>query len=264
MKISRSGYYKYLQRKPSKRDIENEILSKKIKEIFDEHKGRYGTIRITKVLNSQGIQINRKRVGKLMHKMGLYAKGSRYKYKYFNKKGPSIDRPNLLNQVFQTNAKNKIWLGDITYIPTKRGTLYLAIFLDLYTRKVTGWSMDTRMNDTLVINAFNQAYGKEHPNKGLIIHTDQGSQYTSSNFQSLLRTHGATSSVSRKGNPYDNALMESFYKTLKRELVHDADFEAPEQAQMEIFKYIETYYNTKRMHSSLDFLTPVQYEKLYS
>jgi len=193
--------------------------------------------------------------------MGLYAKGSQYKYKQYNRKGPTINRPNLLNQVFQTDANNKVWVGDITYIPTKRGTLYLSVFLDMFTRKVTGWAMDTRMKEALVTEAFLQACGKEHPSKGLVVHTDQGTQYTSSKFQATLRKHGTIHSVSRKGNPYDNALMESFYKTIKRELIHGANFETPEQAQIEIFKYIETYYNTKRMHSSLEFRSPVEFEQ---
>ncbi|KIP28651.1 integrase core domain protein [Bacillus thuringiensis serovar morrisoni] len=234
------------------------MLSEEIQKIFEEHKGRYGSLRITKVLEKKGIKVNRKRVGK------LYAKGSRYRYKRYNKKSPSIERPNLLNQVFQTDQRNKIWVGDITYIPTQKGTLYLAIFVDMYSRKVIGWSMNTRMKDTLVIDAFLQGYKKEHPKKGLIIHTDQGSQYTSGNFQTTLKKYGAISSVSRKGNPYDNALMESFYKTIKRELIQGAKFKTPEQARKEIFKYIELYYNTKRMHSSLDYLSPIEFEKAYS
>ena len=136
--------------------------------------------------------------------MGLYAKGSQYKYKHYNRKGTTINRPNLLNQVFQTDANNKVWVGDITYPPTKRGTLYLSVFLDMFTRKVTGWAMDTRMKEALVTEAFLQACGKEHPSKGLVVLTDQGTQYTRSKFQATLRKHGAIHSVSRKGNPYDS------------------------------------------------------------
>ncbi len=240
------------------------MLSEEIQQIFEEHKGRYGSLRITKVLEKKGIKVNRKRVGKLMRQMKLYAKGSRYRYKRYNKKSTSIERPNLLNQVFQTDQRNKIWVGDITYIPAPKGTLYLAVFVDMYSRKVTSWSMSTRMKDSLVIDAFLQGYQKEHPKTGLIIHTDQGSQYKGSNFQSTLKQYGAVSSVSRKGNPYDNALMESFYKTIKRELIQGAKFRTPEQARIEIFKYIELYYNTKRMHSSLEYLTPSEFEKAYS
>lgn len=194
--------------------------------------------------------------------MALYAKGSRYKYKYKNYKRPSLIHPNLVNQTFLATRKNIIWLGDITYIKVSERFLFLAVYINVFTRKIVGWSMDTRMKDQLVIDALNQAVGKEQPQPGLIIHTDQGSQYTGSRFQSLLRQHNFKASMSRKGNPYDNALMESFYKTIKRELIHDANFASIEQAQLEIFKYIETYYNTKRLHSSLGFLSPKEFEIL--
>lgn len=196
-----------------------------------------------------------------MHSMDLQPKGSRYTYKKYAKNIAAV-RPNLLNQVFKADDKNKIWVGDITYIPTKKRMLYLAVFVDVYSRKVVGWAMDTKMKDALVIAAFDQAYGKEHPAQGLIVHTDQGSQFMSGSFRQLLKSRKAIQSNSRKGNPYDNALMESFYKTIKRELIKDAQFETPEQAKREIFKYIELYYNTKRMHSALGFVSPVEFEKL--
>lgn len=264
LNVSRAGYYKYLNHKPSNSDIENEVLSKEIKQIFEENKGRYGSIRIAKVLDQKGLHVSRKRVSRIMRNMKLTPKGCRYRYKHYNQKTNAVERPNLLNQVFESDVKNKIWVGDITYIPTKRGTLYLAVFIDIYSRKVIGWSMDKRMKDTLVMDAFMQAYGKEQPQNGLIVHTDQGSQFTGGGFQALLKKHSAVHSASRKGNPYDNAVMESFYKTIKRELIQDANYESPEQAQKEIFKYIEIYYNTKRMHSSLGYLSPSQFEELNS
>lgn len=264
LKVSRSGYYKYLEHKPSARDIENGVLSTEIKKIFDEHKSRYGSLRITKVLEQNGIKVNRKRVARLMRMMGLYPKGTNYKYKKYHQNNAKEEHANLLNQMFKASDKNKIWIGDITYIPTQKKTLYLAVFIDIFSRKVVGWAMDTRMKDQLVIAAFNQAYGKEHPEPGLIVHTDQGAQFTSGNFQMLLKARKAIHSESRKGNPYDNALMESFYRTLKRELIQDAHFATPEQAQKEIFKYIELYYNTKRMHSSLGYVSPTDFEKLNS
>ncbi|OZV11714.1 hypothetical protein CIW83_13780 [Tissierella sp. P1] len=237
--VSRAGYYKYLNHKQSKRDLENEALKEVIKEIFDENKGRYRSIRIGKVLEQRGIHVNRKQISRLMHEMNLCPKGTRYSYKKYNQKNRGEERPNLLNQMFVTDTKNKIWVGDITYVPTRKGTLYLAVFIDMFSRKVVGWSMGSRMKDTLVIEAFLQAYGKERPKFGLIVHTDQGSQYTSGNFRTTLVKYGATHSNSRKGNPYDNAAMESFYQTIKRELIQDAHFATPEQAQKEIFKYIE-------------------------
>ena len=264
LNVSRSGYYKYLEHKPSARDIENEVLSAEIRKIFEEHKGRYGSLRISKVLEQNGIKVNRKRVARLMRLMGLYSKGSQYKYKKYHRNNSKEEHANLLNQIFKASDKNKIWVGDITYIPTQKKTLYLAVYIDVFSRKVVGWAMDTRMKDQLVIAAFNQAFGKEHPEPGLIVHTDQGAQFIGNNFQMLLKARKAVHSTSRKGNPYDNALMESFYRTLKRELIQDAHFETPEQAQKEIFKYIELYYNTKRMHSSLGYVSPPQFEELNS
>ena len=258
--VSRSGYYKYLHWTPPRRLIENEVYKDKIKAIFEANHGRYGTIRIQKSLEQEGIRVNRKRIGRLLHEMGLIAKGARYRYKHYNKKTDNNDIPNLLNQVFKSSSKNKIWVGDITYIPTQSKTLYLAVFIDIYSRKVVGWAMSTRMKSSLVVDAFLQGIGKEHPAEGLVVHTDHGSQFTSDLFTRVLKAHGAVHSESRKGNPYDNALMESFYRTIKRELIQDSVFQNPEQARSEIFKYIEIYYNIKRMHSALGYISPVQYE----
>lgn len=261
LNVSRSGYYKYISWKPSSHTIENNLIRAEIKQIFDEHKGRYGSSRISKELENKGILVSRKRVAKLMRMDGLYPKGTPYHYR--RKSGKQREgRPNLLNQIFEAKGRNQIWLGDITYIPTRKKTLYLAVFLDVYSRKIVGWSMDTRMKEKLVIDAFNQAYGREHPEAGLIVHTDQGAQYTGNAFRSLVRSHKAIISNSRKGTPYDNAPMESFYRTLKRELINDVRFKNPEEAKAEIFKYIETYYNTKRMHSALGYLTPTDFEKM--
>lgn len=151
----------------------------------------------------------------------------------------------------------KILIG--TVLLSQAG-LSIARFTDIFSRKVTGWTMDTRIRDSLVLSALNQAIGREHPEKGLIVQTDRGSQYTSQRFQALLNRYGFVQSMSRKGNPYDNAIMESFYRTLKRELVQDAHYENPEQARQDIFRYIELYYNTERIHSALGWLSPVQFE----
>ena len=260
LRISRSGFYDYLKRRKSKRAIENEALAEMIEDIFHEHKARYGSRRIQKVLEQQGIHVNPKRVCRLMSEQNLIAKGTRKSDHYQPDKNTYDEKENILNQVFKASQKNQIWVGDITYIPTKQGWLYLAVFIDIFSRKVTGWAMDTRVRDTLVLSALNQAIGREHPVEGLIIHTDRGAQYTAQRFQALLLRYGFRQSMSRKGNPYDNAIMESFYRTLKRELVRDAHYDNPEQARLDIFKYIETYYNTKRIHSALGWVSPAQFE----
>ena len=260
LNISRSGFYDYLQRKKSKRTIENEALTEMIEDIFRDNSGRYGARRIQRVLQKQGVKVNSKRVSRLMSENGLIAKGTRKTYRRQRSGKPYEEKENILNQVFSAKERNKIWVGDITYIPTKHGFLYLAVFLDIYSRKVTGWAMDTRIRDTLVLSAMNQAIGREHPQDGLLVHTDRGTQYTSQRFQTLLARYGFQQSMSRKGNPYDNAIMESFYRTLKRELVQDASYDNPEQARQEIFKYIELYYNTKRIHSAIGWLSPAQFE----
>jgi len=231
-----------------------------IKDVFDEHKGRYGARRIQIVLEKMNIKINQKRIAKIMSNNELIPKGSRKIYRKYSKGKPYEAKENILNRVFEATEKNKIWVGDITYIHTKQGFLYLAVFIDIYSRKVVGWSMGTRIKQELVLSALSQAIGKENPNVGLMVHTDRGSQYTSQSFQSALLACGFIHSMSRKGNPYDNAIMESFYRTLKRELVKDAKYDNPEQARLDIFKYIECYYNTKRMHSSLNFMSPLEYE----
>ena len=260
LQISRSGFYDYLHRRKSRRAIENEALTEMIEEIFHEHQGRYGARRIQIVLAQRYIHVNVKRVSRLMSERGLIPKGARKRYHQRPNRTTYEERNNILGQVFATKEKNQIWVGDITYIPTKHGFLHLAVFIDIFSRKVVGWAMDTRIKDTLAMSALNQAIGREHPSKGLMVHTDQGAQYTSKRFCALLERHGFSQSMSRKGNPYDNAVMESFYRTLKRELVQDAKYDNPEQARLDIFKYIETYYNTKRIHSALGYLSPAEFE----
>lgn len=245
--------------KPSARCLEDESLREDVLRIFQEHKGRYGAYRISIILRREGKCFSKRRVLNTMRDLGLVAKGCNYQHRRRVQTSKGIERPNLLNQIFQATERNKVWVGDITYIRTKKGFLYLAAFVDIYSRKVVGWSMDARIKESIVLNAFTQAFGREHPSAGLIVHTDRGSQFAGT-FQSLLRKHQFEASVSRKGNPYDNALMESFFRTLKRELINGANYEDFECAKLEIFKYIELYYNTKRLHSALGYESPSGYE----
>lgn len=231
-----------------------------ITRIFEEHEGRYGSNRIAKELAKNDIHTSRKRVARIMRTLGLRAKGAPKRYGHTS--GPSYqERANLLDRVFSVNNRNSVWVGDITYVPTKQGFLHLAVMIDLYSRKVVGWSMSSGISEKLAVAALNQAIGRENPSAGLIVHTDRGSQYTSRAFQRALGEAGFTHSMSRKGNPYDNAVSESFFRTLKRELVKGAAFENRLNAQQAIFKYIELYYNRRRMHSALGYKSPVEYER---
>lgn len=261
LKISTSGFYEYLGRKKSNQQIEREALETFVADIFTEHKGRYGAKRISKVLTERGILASHKRVAKILSKLGLQAKGTRKRYRQSRAIAAGDSRINLVEQAFNVKEANRLWVGDITYIPTQSGFLYLAVVIDVFSRKVVGWSMSPRMLENLVIDALEQAVGRENPPKDkLVFHSDQGTQYTSRAFQNSLKSHGIEQSVSRRGNPYDNAVAESFFKTLKRELVKGRNYGSQEEARQEIFKYIELYYNTKRMHSYLGYMSPVKYE----
>lgn len=262
LRVSKSGYYEYLGRRKSNQQIEREALEGFVQDIFDEHKARYGHRRINRELRKIGICVSEKRVARIIRELGLVTKGTSPRYKRQRRVEPGDPRINLVEQVFTVPAPNLLWVGDITYIPTKQGWLYLATVIDAFSRKVVGWSMSRQMRENLAIDALEQAVGREEPEPGLIFHDDQGTQYTSKAFQRALGRHGITQSVSRPGNPYDNAVAESFFKTLKRELTKGAAFEDHDQAKQEIFKYIELYYNTKRMHSTLGYKSPVEYERI--
>ena len=239
LRISWSGFYAYCAREPYDRQLENEFLSHKIREVFEQHSGRYGAKWIAYALKDEEIKVNRKRIVKLMHAMDLYAKGARRAYNNYNKKYSNRAYLNALQQDFTVDHRNKAWLVDITYVPRQEGYLYLAVFLDLSTRKIVGWSIAATMTERLSMDAFLQCLGKEQSVPELIVHTDQGSQFTSGNFTTLLKSKGAIPSNSNKGNPYDNALMKSFYKTLKREFVNNAGFKTKDEAHQALVSYIE-------------------------
>ena len=226
-----------------------------IEDIFQENHGRYGARGIQLVLERQGIQANIKRVSRLMSEHGLIAKGTRKAYRKPRKGKAYEEQENVLNRVFSIGERNRVWVGDITYIPTKHGFLYLAVFIDIYARKVTGWAMDIRIRDTLVLTALNQAIGREHPETGLHVHTDRGAQYTSQRFQALLMRYGFRQSVSRKGNCLDNAVIESFFGVLKSELLYLQNFDSMEHFKEEHISYLD-YYNNRRNRAKLKGLPP--------
>lgn len=262
LEVSRSSYYDWLnQTSPSARAIENQELADKVKMIFIKNKCRYGSRRIRRFLIKMGYKISRRRVVNLMKSQDLYCKTPR-KFKHTtdsNHKLPIAE--NLLNRNFSPSLPNQAYVGDITYIPTKEGWLYLAVVIDLFSRQVVGWSMDSNMKASLVNDALLMAIWKRKPPKGLVSHTDRGSQYASSSHRKILELHGIRQSMSRKANCWDNAVAESFFHTLKVELTHHEKFHTRDEAKQEIFEYIEVYYNRLRMHSANDYLSPVEFEK---
>ena len=264
LEVSRSSYYEWLYAEPSKRDLENKKLNEHIKMIFDQSRHTYGTRRIKKALSKLGISTSRDRIKRLMQLQGLACKTKR-KFKVTTDSKHHLPlADNLLNRQFSPEKANQAYVGDITYIPTQEGWLYLAVVIDLFSRQVVGWSMSSSMKAQLVNDAMLMALWKRKPARGLLWHTDRGSQYASDSHRALLKDHGVIQSMSRKGNCWDNAVSESFFHTLKLELIHQTKFETREQAKQEIFEYIEVFYNRLRMHSANDYLSPVEFEQAYN
>lgn len=260
LKVSRSGYHNYVKGRFSRRENDDYIILEKIKEIHKNSRCLYGSPRIYQELRKRGLKINKKRVVRIMRKYGIRAKMKR-KYKVTTNSNHSYPVvKDLIGQNFKSTELNKIWVSDITYIWTKEGWLYLACILDLYSRMIVGWQIDQRQSSSLVTTAVSNALSQRGKNPGIIFHSDRGSQYASKEVRDLLAAHGIIQSMSRKGNCYDNAVMESFFHTLKTELIYFENFQTREEAKMKIFDYIEIYYNRQRIHSSIDYFTPVEYE----
>lgn len=259
-RVSRSGYYAYLARPTSNREKENHLLSLQIKSAFQESRQLYGSPRIHAVLQRQGIFCSRKRIAKLMYVQGIRAKTS--KKSYHRKKMTAEAVPNLLNQDFSAKAPNERWSGDISYVKTGEGWLYLAVILDLFSRKVVSFSIDSCMKTELVKSALQKALFKRTPLSGLVHHSDRGSQYTSYAFKGFCEENGVVLSMN-SGSCYDNAAMESFFHTLKTELVYLKKFRTKREAKMALFEYIEVFYNRKRLHSTLGYKSPEEFEQEY-
>ncbi len=261
LKISKSGYYAWRDRPKSNRDLANEKLDHHIRIIYEKNKGRCGSPRITEALNNQEIACSKNRVAVRMRKNGIKAKTKkRFKVTTHSKHNHPI-AANLLNQDFTAQRPNQVWSSDITYLWTREGWLYLAVILDLFSRRIVGWSMSHRLGQELVLNAFQQALWRRRPRSGVIFHSDQGVQYACTAFRNLLKEHKFIQSMSGKGNCYDNAVAESFFHTLKTELVYFETYHTREEARNSVFEYIEMYYNRFRMHSTLCYCSPVQFEQ---
>ena len=260
LEVSRSGYHNYVRRKMSQRQLENQMLLERIRRIHHLSRGLYGSPKIYQELRKLGLKYNRKRIVRIMRINGIRAKTKR-KYKRTTDSNHSYPvAENILGQDFTSTVLNKIWVSDITYIWTKEGWLYLCCILDLCSRKIVGWQIDITLSSSLVITALSQAITNRGENPGIIFHSDRGSQYASGEVRKYLWGHKMIQSMSRKGNCYDNAVMESFFHTLKTELVSFENFQTRDEAKMKIFDYIEIFYNRQRSHSSIDYLTPEEFE----
>jgi transposase InsO family protein len=265
LKASPSGFYQWEQRRnhPSSRALENQSLAQEIDQIHTRSRQTYGAPRIERELRKKGRCHGRNRVARLMKEKGLCGrqKGrSRVQTTDSNHDQPIA--PNRLAEAPKATAPNQLWVADITYIETKEGWLYLAAILDLYSRKIVGWAMSERIDTALVLNALAMALLHRCPPAKLLFHTDRGVQYASGDYRQALANAGLIASMSRRGNCYDNATMESFWATLKLELVYRQAFHTRAQARRQIFDYIETFYNRQRAHSALDYHSPVDFETL--
>lgn len=261
LQVSRSGYYEYLNRPPSERSIADDKLRPQIRAAFTKGRKNYGTRRIKKALVKKKNIVSRRRIGRLMAEEDLKVQTKR-KFKVTTDSNHDKPiAPNLLNREFTVAKPDSVYVGDITYIRTREGWLYLATVMDLFSRAVVGWSMGSRMKTGLVNDAILMAIWKRKPDKGLIFHSDRGSQYASDAYRKTLKTHGIKASMSKKGDCWDNAVAESFFHTLKIELVHHCDFETREEARAALFEYIEVFYNRQRLHSSNGYEAPLVYEE---
>ncbi len=259
-KVSRSGFYDWLARKPSARELENEVLSNQIQEIYSKSKGRYGSPKITMELKKSGVDVSRPRVARIMKTNGLRSVISRkFKVGTTDSNHGFSTSPNLLNRNFSPESPSKAWVSDITYIRTKEGWLYLTMIMDLYDRKIIGWSMATSMHACeTVVPAWRMARTNRPFSKGLVFHSDRGVQYACSEFRAELDPKKVTQSMSRKANCWDNAVGESFFKILKSETEYQ-QYQSVSQAKHELFEFIESWYNRIRSHSALGYLSPEQF-----
>lgn len=262
LKVSRSGYYAWLRRPMSRREKNNRYLIERIRNIYEQRKRVYGCLRITAELKDQGFSCSKNRVARLMRKQGITARTKRRFRVTTNSNHKLSVANNLVEMQFNPEQKNRLWTTDITYIWTREGWLYLSVMLDLWSRAVISWNAERSMDENLVIKTLDKALMQRKPSGELILHSDRGSQYASHRLRNILKENNITQSMSSKGNCYDNAPTESFFSTLKRELVYRERFKTREEAKQKLFEYIEVFYNRQRRHSTLGYLSPMQFEKL--
>ena len=261
LRVGSSGYHKWLKRKVSRRAIENQRILEIIRFHHNKSKGSYGLPRIYAAMRRQGLKVNKKRISRLMKLGNIKAKTMRRLKVTTVQNSKAAASENLLNQNFTALSENQIWTSDITYLWTREGWLYLAVVMDVYSRKIVGWSLSSSLSKELVLKALLMAILHRNPGQGIIFHSDRGSQYTSRLVRELLKSYKITQSMSSTGNCYDNAITESFFHTLKTELIYWNVYQTREEAKRSIFEYIEIFYNRQRLHSALNYLSPVEFEE---
>jgi putative transposase len=264
MDVSESGYYAWLERRPSQAQRRREELLAAIRRIHDEVKGRYGSPRMAAELNARGYACTVNTVAALMKAHGIRAKTARRFVRTTDARHSLPVAQNLLDRQFDPGRPNAAWSADVTYIPTADGWLYLAVVEDLFSRQIVGWSMGATMTSRLVVDALDMALRRRVPGEGLLAHSDRGSQHASGHYRRLLEEHGITCSMSGVAQCWDNAPVESFFASLKRELVHHERYTTRAEAMTSIFEYIEAFYNRVRLHSSLGFLSPEEFERRHN
>lgn len=260
MGVSRSGYYAWRREQPSERTVEDARLVVEIRKVHDSSRQTYGVRRVAHELQCQGRKIGLRRVRRLMRGEGLLPRSKRRFRATTDSRHTHPVADNLLARQFEVGSPNQVWAGDITYIPTDEGWLYLATLVDLYSRRIVGWAMSERIDRQLTLTALQRAIKSRQPQPGLLHHTDRGSQYACSDYQQALADRGIKCSMSRKGDCWDNAVAESTFATIKAELVHWENFKTRQQARESISKYIDDFYNLVRRHSTLEYLSPVEFE----
>ena len=262
LEVSRSGYYAWCERPESRRSLESERLGGLVEQIHEESRQNYGVPRVHAELRSRGERCGRSRVARLMRELGLSGR-TRRRYRTTTKADPQNPvAPNLLERDFSAESRDQVWVGDITYIWTLEGWLYLAVLVDLYSRMVVGWAMSERMPVDLTLAALEMAIGRRAPGIGLIHHSDRGSQYTADDYQARLRELGAETSMSRKGDCYDNAVAESFFHSFKTEMMDEFPFRTRSEGRSKVFDYIEVFFNRQRLHSTLGYVSPAKFEAM--
>lgn len=258
--VSRRGYYDWLKRPVSKCELANERLLKEIRRVFYANRQVYGAPRVHRTLIEQDMGCGLNRVARLMKREGLVPKTVKQYRVTTDSRNSRDPAPNMLAREFDASRANEKWVADVTFIPTREGWIFLAVVLDLYSRKIVGWSMGDRLTSELTCNALTHAIASRQITHGILVHSDRGKEYYANAYQKLLTEHGMQCSMSRLGNCYDNAVMESFFHSLKVEQVHNDDYRTKAQAKSAIFDYIEIFYNRKRKHSYLNYQSPVDFE----